>query len=40
MWVHWLDRTVNNQDPVTLTGQNGTFRSDAHLFAANITVKF
>lgn len=40
MLVHWLDRTVNNQDGTTLTGENGTFKSDAHLFAANITVKF
>jgi len=40
MWVHWLDRTVNNQDSATLTGENGTFKSDAHLFAANLTVKF
>ncbi len=40
MWVHWVDRTSNNQDNMTLTGQNGTFKSDAHLFGANITVKF
>jgi long-chain fatty acid transport protein len=40
MWVHWLDRTSSNQDQVALTGQNGTFKSDAHLVAANITVKF
>jgi long-chain fatty acid transport protein len=40
MWVHWVDRTVNNQDQIALSGQNGTFKSDAHLFAANITVKF
>lgn len=40
MWVHWMDRTVNNQDMTTLTGQNGTFKSDAHLFGANITIKF
>ncbi|MGB9079685.1 MAG: outer membrane protein transport protein, partial [Desulfuromonadaceae bacterium] len=40
MWVHWVGRTSNNQDQITLSGQNGTFRSDAHLFGANITVKF
>ncbi len=40
MWVHWVDRTVNNQDPVKLTGENGTFKSDAHLFGANLTIKF
>jgi len=40
MWVHWIDRTSNNQDQIAMTGQNGTFKSDAHLFAANITVKF
>jgi len=40
MWVHWVDRTSNNQDNMTLTGQNGTLKSDAHLFGANITVKF
>jgi len=40
MWVHWVDRTSSNQDQNALTGQNGTFKSDAHLIAANITVKF
>lgn len=40
MWVHWVDRTSNNQDQISLSGQNGTFKSDAHLFGANITVKF
>ena len=40
MWVHWLDRTVNNQNMTTLTGENGTFKSDAHLFGANVTIKF
>ncbi|MDD2582693.1 MAG: outer membrane protein transport protein [Desulfuromonadaceae bacterium] len=40
MWVHWVDRTSNNQDNMALTGQNGTLKSDAHLFGANITVKF
>jgi hypothetical protein len=38
--VHWADRVSNNQDLISLSGQNGTFKSDAHLFAANITVKF
>ena len=40
MWVHFVDRTVNNQDMTTLKGENGTFTSDAHLFGANLTVKF
>ena len=40
MWVHWVDRTVNNQDMTALSGQNGTFKSDAHLFGGNITIKF
>lgn len=40
MWVHFVDRTVNNQNMQTLTGENGTFKSDAHLFGANLTVKF
>ena len=40
MWVHFVDRTVNNQDNVTLKGQNGTFKSDAHLLGASVTVKF
>ena len=40
MWVHWLERTVNYQNSATLMGENGTFKSDAHLFAANMTVKF
>ncbi len=40
MWVHWLDRSVNNQSNATLTGENGTFKSDAHLFGANVTIKF
>jgi long-chain fatty acid transport protein len=35
-----VDRTVNNQDNVTLKGQNGTFKSDAHLLGASVTVKF
>ncbi len=40
MWVHWVDRTSSNQNMTELTGQNGTYKSDAHLFGANITVKF
>jgi long-chain fatty acid transport protein len=40
MWVHFVDRTSNNQDNVALTGQNGTFKSDAHLFGTSLTVKF
>lgn len=40
MLVLWRDRTVNNQNAATLTGENGTFKSEAHLFGANLTVKF
>ncbi|GAB4304511.1 MAG: outer membrane protein transport protein [Desulfuromonadia bacterium] len=40
MWVHWLDRTTASQNNLTLTGQNGTFKSDAHLLGANVTVRF
>src|ERR1039457_3391846 len=40
MWVHFIDRTVNNMDLATLRGENGTFKSDAHLFGANVTIKF
>ena len=40
MWVHWVDRTLNNQNMIDLTGQNGTYKSDAHLFGASVTVKF
>jgi long-chain fatty acid transport protein len=40
MWVHFVDRTVHSQDPTTLRGENGTFKSDAYLFAANVTMKF
>lgn len=40
MWVHFVDRGVNNQDMTTLRGANGTFKSDAYLFAANLTAKF
>lgn len=34
MWVHWVDRTVDNEK------QRGTFKSDAHLFAASVTFKY
>jgi len=34
MWVHWIDRTVANAK------ETGTFKSDAHLFAASVTYKF
>lgn len=40
MWVHFVDRTVNNQDMLTLRGANGTYKSDAYLLAANLTAKF
>jgi long-chain fatty acid transport protein len=40
MWVHFVERTVTNQDNITLKGQNGTFKSDAHLLGASVTVKF
>lgn len=40
MWVHFVDRAVHNQDLPTLRGENGTFKSDAYLLAANITFKF
>ncbi|QXE85802.1 outer membrane protein transport protein [Geomonas nitrogeniifigens] len=40
MWVHFVDRTVHNQDMATLRGANGVFRSDAYLLAANLNLKF
>jgi long-chain fatty acid transport protein len=40
MFTHFSDRTVNNQDMAATTGENGTFKSDVHLFGANISVKF
>lgn len=40
MWVHFVDRSVHNQDLSTLRGENGVFKSDAYLFAANLTMKF
>ena len=40
MFTHFESRTVNNQNMATLTGENGTFKSDVHLFGATLTVKF
>lgn len=40
MWTHFVDRTVNNQNMTDLLGENGTFKSDVHLFGASVTVKF
>jgi len=40
MWVHFVDRTVHSQDLNSLSGENGTFKSDAYLFAASLTMKF
>jgi long-chain fatty acid transport protein len=40
MWVHFLDRTVNNQNMLTLRGANGEYKSDAYLLAANVTLTF
>ena len=40
MWVHFVDRSVHSQDLTTLRGENGTFKSDAYLLAANVTLKF
>ncbi len=40
MFTHFEDRTVNNQNIALTTGENGTFKSDVHLFGANISVKF
>lgn len=34
MWVHWVDRTVSNAK------ESGTFKSDAHLLGASVTIKF
>ena len=34
MWVHWVDRSVNN------TKEAGIFKSDAHLFSISVTYKF
>ncbi|HXE96247.1 MAG TPA: outer membrane protein transport protein [Dongiaceae bacterium] len=40
MWTHFVARAVNNQDMANLLGENGTFKSDVHLFGGSITVKF
>ncbi|HBA88449.1 MAG TPA: aromatic hydrocarbon degradation protein [Geobacter sp.] len=40
MWVHFVDRDVHNQDMATLRGENGTFKSDVYLLAANLNLKF
>jgi long-chain fatty acid transport protein len=40
MWTHFKDRAVSNQDMANLLGENGTFKSDVHLFAGSITVRF
>ncbi|MBU5615134.1 OmpP1/FadL family transporter [Geomonas azotofigens] len=40
MWVHFVDRTVHNQDMTTLRGANGVYKSDAYLLAANLNLKF
>jgi long-chain fatty acid transport protein len=40
MWTHFVDRTVKNQDMTALTGANGTYKSDVHLFGGSVTVRF
>ncbi|MEI6205932.1 MAG: OmpP1/FadL family transporter [Desulfuromonadales bacterium] len=40
MWTHFVDRTVSNQDMMALTGANGTYKSDVHLFGGSVTVRF
>ena len=40
MWVHFVDRAVHSQDLTTLRGENGTFKSDAYILAADVTIKF
>ncbi|MEI6827702.1 MAG: outer membrane protein transport protein [Desulfuromonadales bacterium] len=40
MWTHFVDRTVHNQNMTELSGANGTYKSDVHLFGGSITVKF
>ncbi|TSK03901.1 MAG: aromatic hydrocarbon degradation protein [Geobacter sp.] len=40
MWVHFVDRKVQNQDMANLRGANGTFKSDAYLLAANLNLTF
>lgn len=40
MWTHFVDRTVSNQNMTEMTGANGTYKSDVHLFGAAVTWKF
>lgn len=40
MWTHFVDRTVHNQDMTALSGANGTYESDVHLFGASVSMKF
>jgi long-chain fatty acid transport protein len=40
MWVHFVKRSVDNQNMLTLRGANGSFESDAYLLGADVTVKF
>lgn len=40
MFTHFVDRTVNNQNMAELTGANGTYKSDVHLFGASVTMRF
>lgn len=40
MFTHFKDRTVNNMNMAEISGANGTFKSDVHLFSASVTVKF
>jgi len=40
MWTHFVDRTVTNQNMAELTGANGTYKSDVHLFGASVTMRF
>lgn len=40
MWVHFTDRDVDNQDMATLHGATGTYKSDAYLLAASMTMRF
>ena len=40
MWVHFVDRSVGSQNMTTLSGENGVFKSDAYLLAANVSFRF
>jgi long-chain fatty acid transport protein len=40
MWTHFVERTTSNQDMTAMTGANGTYKSDVHLFGGSVTVKF